>query len=415
MQKAAWKRKTALFLLGQGISLFGSSLVQYAVIWYVTLETNSGIMVTVLTLCSFLPQLLISLFAGVWADRFSRKTMIIVADGSIALATLGLIFIIRGSDSYYWALLLVSAVRSAGAGMQTPAVNAVIPQLVPPERLMRISGINGSIQSLVGIVAPAVAGGLLAAGSMENVLFIDVITAAIGIGILLCIAIPLHQKARERLKGGYLDDFKSGLKYSFHNRFLRRLLIIEAITCLVISPALYLNVLFVSRAFGSDYYYLTLNEISFFLGAIGGGVVISTWGGFKNRLKTLALGCCAFAVSIIVAGVAQHFWVYLLSMVLCGFSMPMVNSPMMVLVQEKAEPDMQGRVFSMVQIMMTCVMPLGLLIFGPLADVVDIRWIMIGSGLLVFPVLLGAMRLKGFYSQGCAPPKMPTPEQGAEA
>ena len=85
-----WKQTTARFLTAQTISLFGSSLVQYAIVWYITLSTSSGRMLTISTICGFAPQIIISLFAGVWIDRYDRKKLIMVSDAVIALATLAL-------------------------------------------------------------------------------------------------------------------------------------------------------------------------------------------------------------------------------------------------------------------------------------------------------------------------------------
>ncbi len=169
-----WKQKTALFLSGQTVSLFGSSLVQFAIIWYITLSTQSGAMMTIASVCGFAPQVAISLFSGVWADRYNRKLLIIGADAMVASATFVLaLFFLSGHDDL-WMVFLVSAIRSVGSGIQTPAVNAVLPQIVPPEKLIRIGGINGSLQSVMFILSPAAAGMLLSIASLESTFFIDV-------------------------------------------------------------------------------------------------------------------------------------------------------------------------------------------------------------------------------------------------
>ena len=113
----AWKKRIILFLTSQTISLLGSSLTQYAIIWYVTLTTTSGIMLTISTLVTFIPQVLISLFAGVWADRYNRKNLIICADALVALSTLGLAFSFFMGYRELWIIFLVSAVRSVGTGI----------------------------------------------------------------------------------------------------------------------------------------------------------------------------------------------------------------------------------------------------------------------------------------------------------
>ena len=143
-----WKRRTLLFLISQCITLFGSTLVQMAVVWYVTLRTSSGAWAAAFTVCSYLPQFLISFLGGVWADRSSKKLLIIGADASIAAVTLTMMLILphfQPEPVLLSALLVMSVIRSLGAGVQTPAVSGVLPQLVPREHLMRFNGINAAM------------------------------------------------------------------------------------------------------------------------------------------------------------------------------------------------------------------------------------------------------------------------------
>jgi len=179
-----WKRKTTLFLTAQTISLFGSSLVQYAIIWYITLTTTSGVMMTISTVCGFLPQMAISLFAGVWIDRYNRKKMIMLADGMIAIATLILAVMFLLGYNNIWLLYLILLIRAAGTGIQVPAVNALITQIVPKDQLMKVNGVNSSISSLMMFLAPAAGGVILSISTIETAFFIDVMTAIIGIGMM---------------------------------------------------------------------------------------------------------------------------------------------------------------------------------------------------------------------------------------
>lgn len=382
-----WKLQTAIFLTSQTISLFGSSLVQFAIIWYIAKTTNSGIMVTISTVCAFLPQLFISLFAGVWADRYNRKALIILSDSMIAASTLVLaVIFFMGYDSL-WLIFVVSAIRSFGTGIQTPAVSALIPQIVPEEKLMRVNGINGTIMSMIFLVSPAVSGAILTYSAFESILFIDVITAAIAIVILFALRVAAHKKAAEKQDTDYLYDLKEGLKYSFGNSFIKSLLTFYTVFMFLIVPAAFLNVLMVTRVFGDEYWKLTANEMAFFAGSTVGGIIVASWGGFKNRIVTIAVGCIAFGVFTVSIGLIKVFYVYLGIMVLTGLTMPLFNSPSMVLLQEKVQPDMQGRVFSLIQIVSSGIMPLGMMIFGPLADIIKIETLMIITG--IFLVILG--------------------------
>ncbi|WP_133517795.1 MFS transporter [Methanimicrococcus blatticola] len=397
---ANWKQKTALFFGSQAITLFGSSLVLYAIIWYITLTTGSGVMTTMIIICSFVPQFAISFFSGVWADKYNRKMLIILADGGIALATLALIvYMLAGNDSIP-ALLFIAAVRSVGAGIQTPAVNAIIPQIVPPEKLIKVNGINGSLQSIVNLATPAVAGAILIAGEIYNIMMIDVVTAAIGIGILLLIPIAKHKRAQENVQTSYFADLKEGFKYSFNHPFFKPLFIVYAFFTILCVPASFLNILMVTQVFGENYLYLTLNEMSFFIGMLIGGLVIGTWGGFKNRVKTILVGLAAFGVLTCGFGLTQTLWVYLILMSLVGLMMPFVNSPTMSLIQEKADSDKQGRVFSVLQMIMTALMPLAMLFFGPLADIIPVQQIVVYCGILIVILAVVVLFNKKFYQQG---------------
>ncbi len=401
MDKVNWKKNTALFLTSQAITLFGSSLVQFAIIWFVAKETRSGVMVTLMTICGFLPQVLISIFAGVWADRYSRKRLIIFADAGIAVSTLILAVIIMNSEHFFWALIVISAIRSVGAGIQTPAVNAAIPQLVPMEKLMKVGGINSSLQSVINLVAPAVAGAVLSWGAFEYVMFIDVVTAIIGISIFsIFVPLPKLKKPEGETRSGYFDELKQGVSYTLNNKFLRRVLIVCGVFSFMIVPAAFLNVLMVTRIYGDNYWYLTLNEMAFFIGAVIGGLVLSSWGGFKNRLKTLGYGGIGFGVTCIAMGLTRQFWLYLIIIFIAGIAMPFNNSPLMVLLQEKVEPDKQGRVFSLLQIVMILVMQVGMGVFGPLSDAVPIELLMIGSGIGLMIITLSVFWWKSFYREG---------------
>ena len=200
------------FLTAQTISLFGSSVVQYAMVWYITLSTSSGKMLTISTLCGFLPQIAISLFAGVWIDRYDKKKVIMISDSVIALSTLILAILFLSGHKNIWLLFLVLAVRSAGTGVQTPAVNAIIPKLVPEEKRMKINGIYSTLSSAMMFLSPVVSGVILSFVTLEATLFLDVVTAVIG--VCITVAIPLKfAKNRREDKGTGFQSMQEGLNY----------------------------------------------------------------------------------------------------------------------------------------------------------------------------------------------------------
>jgi DHA3 family macrolide efflux protein-like MFS transporter len=383
-----WKRKTAVFLSSQSLSLFGSMLVQYAIIWHITLTTQSGVVLTLSTLAAFLPQILISLFAGVWADRYPRKLLIIGADVLTATSTLvlGVVFLLGYRE--LWLIFLVSGIRSVGAGIQSPAVNAMLPQLVPSDRLIRVNSINGTIQPFIMIAAPVLSGALLASSRLEAIFLVDVVTALLAVGLLLALKVPAHQKAAREQTTGYLDDLKAGLSYIRHNRPIQRLFTFFGFVFFLVAPAAFLTPLMVARSFGPEVWRLTANEVTFFVGSILGGFLMTAWGGFENRFRTIGLATIVWAILFAGLGLVKDFYLYLGIMFLAGLPMPMFSVPTTTLLQEMVDPDMQGRVFGVHQLIMTTVLPLGMLVFGPIADLITVEVLLIlASALMAVPGL----------------------------
>ena len=377
-----WKRKTLLFLASQCITLFGSMIVQMSIIWYVTLKTSSGGWVAAFTICSYLPQFLISFFAGVWADRYNRKKLIVLADGVITIATLIMFLIIPMISSDFVllsALLVISIVRSIGAGVQTPAVNAVIPHLVPAEYLMKYNGINATIQSIVQFIAPAVAGTVLSIGTFRSTLFIDIVTALIGIGLLSCILLPKQEVANDNIS--VFSEIKAGIHYSFSDKMIGKILIVYGLFILLSVPAGFMSALLVSRVYGDVYWYLTAVELVGFAGMALGGVLMGMWGGFKSRFKTFAFGLLILSIMTIGMGITPYFVLYLAMMFVYSIALTIIQTATTTIIQENAQESMIGRVFGLMGAMYSGFLPVGMAVFGPLADVLPLQWVMVGSGI----------------------------------
>ena len=377
-----WKSQAMLFLISQCITLFGSTLVQMAIVWYVTIQTSSGVWVAAFTVCSYLPQFLISFVAGVWADRHSRKKLIIGADSLIALVTFLMVLVIphiTDKTVVLGGLLVMSVIRSFGAGIQTPAVNAVIPQLVPEDQIMRFNGINATMQSVVQFAAPAAAGVLLTINTLSSTLIIDTATAIVGIGLLSAVIIP--KQAIQNKETSVFIDMKIGIKYTLSDKLIGKVLTVYGLFIFLCVPAGFLSQLFVSRVYGETYWYLSAVELAGFIGMVAGGILMSIWGGFKSRVTTMSVGLIAFGSLAIGMGLSKQFALYLTLIIIYGVAITMVQTATTTLIQEKAEISMQGRVFGLLGAMYSGFLPVGMAIFGPMADEISLQWIMIGSGI----------------------------------
>lgn len=393
-----WKKKTAVFFTGQMITLVGSSLVQYVIVWNITNIYQSGLITTLSVICAFLPQAIISLFAGVWADRFSKKALIILADMGIAIVSLGVAVLFIFGFEFLWLIMLVLALRSIGQGVQMPAVNAFIPDLVPKEKLLKINGIFGSMQAVITIVPIALAGLSYAFFDMYIAFFIDVGTAVIGVGLLLLLKVKKPEKPKDKI--GYFTDLKAGIKFIWRNKFLKIFFLFYALLMFMVAPVAFLSSIQVARAFGTETWRLPIMEGLFAVGMMIGGIIIAFRPGFKSRTKTIGVTNFFYGGFTAMLGIIPFLHLnlelgysfYVAAMLLLGLTVSFFNAPSITVLQETAEPEMHGRVFGVVQIVSAFSLPFGTLLFGPLADVIDIEWLMLGTGLLI--VLFGFLLLK---------------------
>ena len=393
-----WRRRVACYLGGQGLTMLGSSLVQYAIMWHLVLDTVSGTMMTLYVLAAFFPHVFISPLAGVIADRFDRKRIIIVTDCAIALVTLALALIFLRGYQPHWLLLLAAFLRSVGGGIQAPAVSALLPQLTPKDKLMRVGGLNSSMQSLIFILSPALGGIVLSISNIIAAFFVDIVTAAIGVTILALIAVPPHSKALEREKGGYLRDLKQGFIYVKRHRYIQGLLLFYTIFCIFITPVTFLAPVHIARAFGDAVWMLTVQEICYSGGAILGGLLLAVWGGFKNRALTIGLGTLVFGLLTTVLGAAPQLFLFYAVSLGIGLTLPWSNTSVVVLLQERVDGDMLGRVFSLLAVVGAGGAPLGMLILGPLADAAPIPLLFAACGLFLAALGLGFIKNRRHYA-----------------
>lgn len=395
LPSSSWKRNIAIFLGSQTISLFGSMLVQYAIMWHITLSTKSGIAMTLSIVCGFIPTFLLSPFGGVFADRYDRKRLIMLADGMIAAVSAVLAMIYGAGADSLWLLLAAQAARSVGQAMQQPAVGAILPQIVPEAELMRINGINQTIMSVIMFVSPIVSGALLSVASMSAIFLVDVATAIPAIAILaFLLKIPARTTASGKaaasakpdlasLERGYLEDMKLGIRYIRDHRFLVSLFVYLGVLFFLVTPAAFLTPLQTARTFGEEVWRLTAIEIFFSSGMMIGGALLAAWKGFRNRVKTMLLANLIWAVCTLALGFVPWFWLYLVFMGFFGVAMTFYNAPMSTLIQEHVESEFMGRVFGVMTMLSTSVMPAAMLVFGPAADRIRIEWLLLGTGALM--------------------------------
>jgi MFS transporter, DHA3 family, macrolide efflux protein len=388
-----WKRNISFFITGQMISFVGSLLVQYAIFWYINLETKSGTILTIAIIASFIPLLIFSPIAGVLADKMNRKLLIILADGSIALVTLITAILFSLGDIQIWMLIVVTGIRGIGQAIHGPAIGAAIPLMVPQDKLMRVQGIQTGIQSAFNVLGPIIAAVLISWFSIGFLFYIDTVTAVLGVTTLLFfVTIPKHVNEGKKQTTSSIQDFMAGLKYVKTHTFLIPFFIYLFFVLILVSPVAFLSPLQVVRSFltyGDEVFRLTMVEVGFSLGMTIGAGLVAWWGGLKNRIVTAGIAISIMGFGVLMLGVVSNFYIYIMFMLIQGVVLPFYNTPMTVMIQEQVDPAFMGRVSSISTMINSIAMPIGIAIFGPLADIISIEWLMLVSGglMMIFGLL----------------------------
>ena len=207
----SWKKQFATIYAGQAFSILGSAAVQFAIIWWLTIQTESAITLTIASIVAFLPTMLIGPFAGVWIDRFNRRTVMILADGLVALSSviLGAAFLIADAPPI-WFIYIILFIRGLGNTFHGPAMQSAIPMLVPSDMLMKAGGWGNLINSISNMLGPVVGAALMAFMPIASIMLVDILGAAFAIICLLFVKLPDIVHTNEKMH--VLSDLRQGLK-----------------------------------------------------------------------------------------------------------------------------------------------------------------------------------------------------------
>ena len=303
-----------------------------------------------------------------------------IADSAIALSTLVLALLMLSGIDDLWLIFLVMAVRSVGAGFQTPAISALLPQIVPSDKLMNVNGLNSSIQSTLTLLAPVAAAAVYSTMSLTAIFFIDVVTAIVGVAFLATIAVPTLERAASDEKPSYFADLKDGVSYIMSHDLVRWVMVIFGLVFLLIVAPSNLSPLMIARNFGTEVWMLTVLELSFGIGMVLGGALMATIASKSNRINMIIGSSILFGVLAVGLGLATNLIVFYALFFVVGLAVPAFSTSAMTLLQETVGLERQGRVFGFVGIVMAVAMPLGMAILGPLADIVPVELLLIVTG-----------------------------------
>ena len=394
-----WQGRFFTIWSGQALSLLGSQLVQFALIWYLTVETGSATVLATASLVGLLPQVVLGPIVGTLVDRWNRRAIMIIADGIIALATIALAILFALNSVEIWHIYLLMFIRSLAGGFHGNSMAASTSLMVPKEHLTRIQGINQMLNGGLNIVAAPLGALLIELLPMQGILAIDVVTAAFAIVPLFFFAVPQPERIEQgQLQGvgkpSVWQDFLSGLRYMLGWPGLMMIALMAVLINFLLTPAFSLLPLLVKDYFGGEALQLGWINSAFGVGIIIGGLLLGVWGGFKRKIMTSMMGLVGMGVGTLLLSQVPPTGIYLAvgAALITGIMQPIVNGPIFAVMQSTVAPDMQARIFSLLSSMASGMSPIGLIIAGPISDKMGIQtWYLIGGSLCILMAFIGLM------------------------
>lgn len=381
-----WRRRFFTIWVSQAISHFGSHIVGFALIWWLTSTTNSAVMLSIASIAELAPNIVLGPFVGALVDRWDRRRTMIIADTAVAL--FGLLLVLGAWLNLLrpWQVFVIIFVRALGGVFHFSAMRASTTLLVPPSQYTRIAGLNSTLDGLVIVAAPPVGALLYAILVLPAVLVVDVITALPAVIILLFVAIPRPVRAdagQAVTVRRVLADVGAGFSYLRHLRGLFLIVILATLGRTLLEPAFRLLPILVTRHFHGGALELGWFESAYGVGAIVGGMLLGAWGGFRRRIFTWMAGLIGVGLGCLLIGFSptQMFWLVVGAGAWLGVTMAFTNVPLIAIIQQIIPPEMQGRVFTLLVSMGTALAPLGLVVAGMLADRLSVQVWFVAAGL----------------------------------
>ena len=373
---------------GQAVSMVTSYAAGFAAVWYVTETTGSAWMLSILTICAYLPQGLLSPFGGVLADKFNRRNVMIFADLGVGIISLILgITILMGQASVLLIALMVIA-RSIGQAFHSPAMLATMPMLVPEKHLMRINTLDQLLISICSIGAPAFGILLYTTVGFHSVMFLDFFGALIAVGALLLVKIPpVHNE--ETNSQGVMKNLVDGWNTLASNQGLLILIIGITLGMVAFGPLSALLPLMTYDNFNGDGYMASIIEASFGIGMIVGSGILMAWGGGKHLARLISIAALLTGITTAACGflTSDMFVGFVVIIAIMAVFCSWFNAPMITLVQRNTTEEKMGRALGFVTALIGVASPIGVAVGGAAAEIVGIGPIFITVGIMM--IILG--------------------------
>lgn len=367
MKKINKDLKTYLLLWGtQSISALGSGLTGYSLVLLLYTQSGSALQTALLSVCSYAPYVIMSIFAGALSDRWNKKKIMLFCDFAAALSTVIVLFLIKTGNLEVWHLYLINALNGLMNTVQQPAAEVSATMLIPKEHYQRTSGLRSFSQSLNTILTPVIATALFTLTGIEVVIAVDLSTFAIAFLTLLFIRIPEPPKTDE-IKESIIASAKSGLSWLRKNPIILNLILFLASINLVAS--VYDAVLPAMIISKSGETALGIVNTCVGIASLLGSVLTTVLPSPKNRVRAICLSLfISMSTENFILAFGGNVLLWSIGAVLGWITIPYMNGNMDVIFRGTIPADMQGRVYACRNALQFFTIPLGFFLGGVLVD-----------------------------------------------
>ena len=364
------KLKPYLLLWGtQSLSALGSAMTNYALVIWLYQKSGSALETALLSICSYAPYVLMSVFAGALSDRWDKKRTMLCCDLCAAVCTLIVLGLLKADRLLPWHMYILNAVNGLMNTVQQPASDVAATLLVPRELYQKTSGLRSFSQSLVTILTPVFATALLAFAGMDWVIAVDLGSFAIAfLALLFFIRIPAAPQSANA-DGHLLRSARMGLAWLRRNPLILKLILFLA--CINLVASAYnaaLPALLLSRPRGGETVLGWVNAMSG-LATLAGSVLVALLPAPKNRVKVICLTLMlSMGTENFLLALGRGPLVWCVGSVLGWIGIPIMNANLDVILRSSIPADMQGRVYSCRNTLQFFTIPLGFFLGGVLVD-----------------------------------------------
>ncbi len=393
-----WRKLFFTIYIGQSFSILSSSVVQFSIIWWITMETGSAMALTIASVIGLLPQAIIGLFAGVWIDRFNRKKIMIIADLAVALSSLflGVLFFIGIKSIIY--VYIVLFIRALGETFHKPALQAAIPQLVPPSELTKAGGLGQMINSACSMLGPMLGALLMSITTLQYVMLIDVLGAVFAVTTLSFVKIPKHMIVQTN-KLSFVQEIRQGVNAFKSNKALLRLSIPMLISTIIFVPLGTLLPLMVKGYFNGTAWHNGIVQTLFSSGMLIAAMVIGITGGLKKQFLMISISTGLLGICALLGGIlpSHLFWLFCVIVFVMGTTGMGFNIPFTSYIQKTVPAENLGKVISLVTSVMSFAAPVGMFIAGPISEIIGVsNWMFFAGIIMIFVGILCYFLTKEF-------------------